>query len=349
MTFHTSQSPLVSVCVPTYKGREHLKECLDSVRAQTFQNFEAVICDDQSSDGTLDFARELAQGDERFRFIPNPHRFGPVGNMNNCIAVSRGEWIKFVCQDDIIAPSCVEKLLQACEQTGKPFGFCARDFIFEDATSEELRNWFAGHKQKLQSDYQSNPVIEPQNAARIAVREPMHNPVGEPTVTLINRSVFRELGNFDEALIQLCDAEFWNRVMINQGAAYVPESLAAFRIHAKATTALNHGTRAYRMMVLDSMVIRYRIAFDGRFKPVRNPLLTGKSIFSLRMESASIAAHAWRQAKKNIEPDGLSSVNSITEWKSVMSHCAGLQALAYLGGVINFSRRVKSGIARLVK
>ncbi len=99
-------APRVSICIPTYNGKGHLKECLDSVRSQSFQDFEVVICDDQSSDGTLDFARELAQGDERFRFIPNPQRFGLVGNWNNCIALSRGDWIKFVFQDDIIAPTC---------------------------------------------------------------------------------------------------------------------------------------------------------------------------------------------------------------------------------------------------
>lgn len=340
--------PKVSVCIPTYNGRDHLKECLDSIRAQTFTDFEVVICDDESSDGTLAYARELAQGDVRFRFIANPRRFGLVGNWNNCIKQARGEWIKFVFQDDLIAPTCVEKLFSACEQAGKTFSFCAREFIFDDGVSAELRNWFSGHKQRLQSDYQSSPVIDAQTAARTAVREPTHNLVGEPTVALINRSVLRELGNFDEALIHICDAEFWSRVMVNQGAVFVPESLAAFRIHAKATTALNLGKRAYRMGVLDPLVIRYRFAFDRHFKPVRDPQLTGKSIRSLRMECASTAAHAWKQARLSVESKDRSSFNAFTEWKSVTSHCPGLQVVAQCGRVINFYRRVKMGISRRI-
>jgi glycosyltransferase involved in cell wall biosynthesis len=54
------QNHHVSICIPAYNARKHLKECINSVRAQTFQNFDVVTCDGQSSDGTPDFARELA-------------------------------------------------------------------------------------------------------------------------------------------------------------------------------------------------------------------------------------------------------------------------------------------------
>jgi len=341
-------SPEVSICIPTYNGREHLKECIDSVRVQTFGDFEVLICDDQSSDGSLDYARELAKGDTRFRFVANPRRFGLVGNWNNCVKQARGEWIKFVFQDDIIAPTCVEKLLRACKTTGKPFSFCGRDFIFDDAVSEELRNWFAGHWERLHSDYDTCPVIDPDQAALKAIREPMHNQVGEPTVTLINRSVFRQLGKFDEALVQLCDAEFWTRVMINRGAVFLPENLATFRIHAKATTALNHSKRVYRTAVLDPMVIRYRFAFGRHFKAMRNPQLTGKTVLSLRGECASVVAYAWKQAERPIETAGLFSGNSIAEWRSVTSHHLGLQILAVFGRIFHFYRAMRTRIGRRV-
>jgi glycosyltransferase involved in cell wall biosynthesis len=334
--------PLISICIPTYNGREHLKECLDSVRRQTFNDFEVVICDDQSSDGTLEHARCLAEGDERFRFISNPCRFGLVGNWNNCIELSRGEWIKFVFQDDVIAPHCIEKLLHACQSSGKCFSFCARDFIFDDGASGESRNWFVGHKQRLQSDYELNPLIDAKSVARLMIHEPAHNLVGEPTATLANRSVFRELGKFDEALVHLCDAEFWGRVMINQGAIFVPETLAFFRIHTAATTARNHGKRAFRMGVLDPLVIRYRFAFGRHYGPVRSPQLTGKCILMLRLECASAAAHAWKQAGADDGSSGESSVDKVIEWKSVVAKCAGLQTLANVGRVINLSLGLKN-------
>src|ERR1035441_7219492 len=82
--------PVISVCIPTYNGREHLAECIGSIRSQTFTDFEVVVCDDQSSDGTLEFARQLAEGDERFRFISNPSRLGLASNWDNCGHEARG-------------------------------------------------------------------------------------------------------------------------------------------------------------------------------------------------------------------------------------------------------------------
>ena len=342
-------SPKVSICIPTYNGRTHLRECLDSIRAQSFNDFEVLLCDDQSSDGTLDLAREIAGADERFRFISNPRRFGLVGNWNNCIALARGEWIKFVFQDDIIEPACLEKLLHACEQTQNKFGFCARDFIFETGVTESLHNWFVSHRERLQSDYQPRRVISPENVIRRAIREPAHNPVGEPTVTLIHRSLFSELGKFDESLIQLCDSEFWNRVLVNHGGVFVAESLAKFRIHAKAATALNHGARAYRMGVLDPLVLRCRFAFGRHFKPMRNPWLTDKSIFALRVECAADAAHAWRLAQNNFETAAGAPYNAYTEWQAVTANFHELKTLAFLGRIINLFRRIKSAVARQVR
>jgi len=323
-----------------------LEECLKSVLAQTLEDFEVVLCDDQSSDGTLDFAREMAQADPRFRLISNPRRFGLVGNWNKCISASRGDWIKFVFQDDVIAPMCLERLLQACESTGKPFGFCERDGIFEEGVPQWVRNWFANHQQRLRTDYESGPVIRSDRVARIAVHEPGHNLVGEPTVTLIKASVFHEMGKFDPALIHLCDAEFWDRVMVKHGAAFVPQRLAFLRIHADATSTLNRTHRAFRMNVLDPLVIRCLFAFGRHYGPMRNPRFTGKSVLMLRIECALAAAAAWRQAGKGIGLDGLPSANMSAEWNSVTTHYAGIQPLAWFGGLYYLLRRVRKGLAR---
>jgi glycosyltransferase involved in cell wall biosynthesis len=336
-------TPEVSVCVPTYNGKEHLAECLNSIISQSFKNFEVLLCDDESSDGTLDFARQLAGSDPRFRFIANPRRFGLVGNWNNCVQQARGEWIKFVFQDDIISPACVEKLLAACRREGKLFGFCERDFIFEEGTSEAMNYWCADHKQKVRSDYQASPVISASQAARLAALDPSHNAVGEPTVTLINKKLFQEFGGFDENLIQLCDSDFWCRVMINHGAVFVPESLAAFRIHAKAETTRNLGKREYRTRYLDPLALRYKQAFHEDFKPVRNSRVTGKSVIALRWRCATAAALAWSRARKGRR----SGDNSLLqEWETIKSHYPRLQRIAVFGCGLNVLTTVRNEIKR---
>ena len=320
--------PSVSICVPTYNGRKYLAECIKSIRRQTFTDFEVVVCDDQSSDGTLELARHLAEDDSRFRFISNARRLGLVGNWNNCIQLARGEWIKFVFQDDIIKPSCLETLLEACRQTNSLFGFCEREFVFEEGVSMAAREWFEKHREEIRAEYQATPVIGLEQAARIAFRKRMHNLVGEPTVTLINQTVFSDLGVFDEALVHMCDAEFWYRVMINRGAVFVPERLAVFRVHKGATTKVNMQERSFRTRVLDPVVLRHRFAFGRHFKPVRRFRVAGMSTLSRFGKHAIFAAHAWRDAKNALQ----SGDNSLMlEWCAVNKHCVGLKAIAWLG------------------
>jgi len=343
----SDQMPLISVCIPTYNGREHLAACIDSIRSQTFADFEVVICDDQSSDGTLDFARQLAEGDERFRFIPNPRRLGLASNWNNCVNEARGEWIKFVFQDDTIAPACLDKLLGACRDSGKPFGFCDRDFIFENGTSERQREYSNWHRQRVHDDFNAEQSVSPEHVIRIAANALTHNLVGEPTVTLINKSLFNELGGFDEGLIQLCDAEFWSRIMIHHGGVFVPESLASFRIHAKATTTLNNRQRAFRGQVLDTLLYWYKIAFGSQFKPMRNAKVSGKSTLMLRLGCANYAAKAWKEARESSGATaGNSSDSMLADWKLVKSLYPALQPLVYLGLAVRIVRKVQRRINR---
>jgi len=341
------RNPVVSICVPTFNGKEYLAECIRSIRSQSFTDFEVVICDDRSSDGTLELARETAEDDPRFRFIANPSRLGLVGNWNNCVKEARGEWIKFVFQDDTIAPPCVEALVSACVRHKKLFAFCERDFIFE-GTSAGSERWYTRHRHRLLRDYGDNPVISPETAIRIAAGEPSHNLAGEPTSTLIHRSVFREIGGFDDILIHSCDGEFWCRTMIRYGAVFIPENLASFRVHGNAATSLNLGERAFRTRILDELVIRYRFAFGAKFKPMRNRNLSGKTGLSLCLECAAAAARAWRTAGKMRNATiGGSSGGALEEWRAVRARCTGLQALVWFGYAILACRKVTRGFQTL--
>ena len=343
------REPLVSICVPTYNGGQYLGECISSIRSQTFTDFEVLICDDQSSDGTLELARKLAQGDERFRFIPNPRRFGLVGNWNNCIRQARGEWIKFVFQDDTIAATCIEKLLDACRSSEKPFAFCDRELIFESETPESQQAWYLAHRETINSEWRASAVITREQVLERVGREPGQNLVGEPTATLVAKSVFSEIGEFDTLLIHMCDLEFWNRALTCYGAAYVPERLATFRVHAGATSAANYAHRYFRTFHLDNLVLRYRIAFDQRYKAVRNAVWTGRSIAQLRFECAEIACDVWRMARDGGTVGDSASSREMSDWKQVTSQLPGIMALALVGRTAKVWNRMKLKLAKVGK
>lgn len=326
-------APRVSVCVPIYNGAIHLRECLSSIRQQTLPDFEVVLVDDGSTDASFEIAAEFARDDSRFQVHRNARRLGLVGNWGRCVELARAEWIKFAFQDDLLRPACLDRLLGACQHHNKRFGFCARSFIFEDGVNPSLRGWFQNHAARLSRDYQAAAVIDAGQAARIIVAEPAHNPVGEPTVTLIHKSLFHELGGFDDAFIQLCDSEFWQRIMVNYGAVFVPDELAVFRIHAGATTAVNHEKRAFRMGFLDPLVLRHRYAFGRHFQALRQSAAGGQGAWALRWQCALAAARAWRQA--GTDPACLA------EWQAVKAHCPSLQALARVGLVLEIPGRIK--------
>jgi GT2 family glycosyltransferase len=272
-----------------------------------------------------------------------------VGNWNNCVKEARGEWIKFVFQDDMIAPSCLDALLAASARYGKPFAFCERDFIFEDGVPATVRDPYVENKLRIRSIYSAGPVISPEQVIRIAANDPFFQRVGEPTSTLIHKSVFREVGGFDEALIQLCDVEFWCRVMIHFGAVFVQESLAALRVHVETTTSLNQRDRAFRAQVLDALVIQYRIAFAANFKPLRDPKITGRSILSMRLEAAAYAWNAWKKARwASSAATGDLSASMLRDWREVRSRCAGLQILVWVGLLNGICRRVSRFGRRIV-
>ena len=98
----------VSVLIPVYNGAPFLAETIASVKAQTFNDFELIITDDGSTDGSQDIVREYARQDSRIIFVQNERNLGCVKNINLLALFARGEYLKFLIQDDVLAPNCLE-------------------------------------------------------------------------------------------------------------------------------------------------------------------------------------------------------------------------------------------------
>ena len=100
--------PKVSVCMPSFNRQDYTAEAIDSVLAQSFSEFELIITDDCSTDGTVEIIKKYASKDSRIRFYNNSSNLGVYGNLNRSILLSRGEYIKPICNDDLLAPRCLE-------------------------------------------------------------------------------------------------------------------------------------------------------------------------------------------------------------------------------------------------
>ncbi|HVF10570.1 MAG TPA: glycosyltransferase [Abditibacteriaceae bacterium] len=134
MADNSTESPLVSIIVPVFNGAQFLRESLDSIVAQTYPRLEITVMDDASTDSTPDI---IASYGDRVQCHRQPQNRGIYANMNDGIALARGEYIAIYHADDVYDPSIVERevaFLQRHPEAGAVF---CKD-IFIDSTGREL-------------------------------------------------------------------------------------------------------------------------------------------------------------------------------------------------------------------
>ena len=109
-----SRNPTVSIIVPFYNVKECVSYCLDSLLAQTYDDYEIICVDDGSTDGTLDLLEEYAKTHDRIRVVSQKNG-GAASARNNGVAQSHGKYISFVDGDDIVSPFYLEALVRNIE------------------------------------------------------------------------------------------------------------------------------------------------------------------------------------------------------------------------------------------
>jgi len=111
-----NSAPIVSVCIPTYNRREYLEETLESVFAQTYKNYEIVVVDDGSTDGTEEMIKQLGRGIRYHR----QENAGDASARNKLIELTAGQYITFLDSDDLLMPDAIERMVAAIQQEAEP-------------------------------------------------------------------------------------------------------------------------------------------------------------------------------------------------------------------------------------
>ena len=108
---------MVSVIVPVYKVEDYIRECIDSILAQTYPDFELILVDDGSPDNCGRICDDYAKGDNRIKVVHKVN--GGISSARNAgLEVAKGEWIMHVDGDDWIEPDMIESLIEAAQITG---------------------------------------------------------------------------------------------------------------------------------------------------------------------------------------------------------------------------------------
>ncbi len=261
--------PLISVCIPTYNGEAYLRECIDSCLLQTFVDFELVICDDGSTDGTVAMMESYIKQHAQIRFYKNIKNLGLVSNWNRCLDLATGTWIKFLFQDDVMRADCLQQFNDA---SGKGYDLlvCKRQFMLDKETTEAERKYYKEEVRTLENTgYYRSDAFSPEVVSRIASENISMNFIAEPSLAFFKKGLLSKTGLFDADLKQICDLEFFLRVGSNYGLLYLPEQLCRFRIHAHSTTEKNIGSTDYRLHYLEALTFALKLLAKPEFKAFR--------------------------------------------------------------------------------
>ena len=132
----SNNEPLVSVVTPAYNGEQYLRECIESVLAQTYANWDYTIVDNCSTDRTRDIAREYAARDSRIRLQSNQSFVRVIENHNIALRQisPQSKYCKVVAADDWIFPECLEKMVRLAEENPSvaivgSYGLCGTTLV----------------------------------------------------------------------------------------------------------------------------------------------------------------------------------------------------------------------------
>tara|TARA_B100001093_G_scaffold513752_1_gene586317 strand:- start:4764 stop:7874 length:3111 start_codon:yes stop_codon:yes gene_type:complete len=233
--------PLISICVPVLNGSKYLTAALNSALCQTYRNFELLISDNGSTDSSREIVENLEiPSDIKVRVFENSNS-GISNNCNFLVEKSKGKFIKFLFQDDILCKNNLEKLLtnqNSFDNVGLVFS--KREVILDDRSSLICRQIFEGgkdvhiHWTKIENFQSGLSLLEDPNL----LKQPL-NKVGEPSNTLILKDAFLKVGGFDQDLLQMLDLDLWYKIFSSYNVVFVDEYLSYFRVHRNQASVRN--------------------------------------------------------------------------------------------------------------
>jgi glycosyltransferase involved in cell wall biosynthesis len=151
--------PRVSIGLPVHNGEMWLAESVDSILSQTFTDFELIICDNASTDGTEAICRHYAELDPRVRYVRNAENIGGMRNANLSFQLARGEYFRWAACDDRCAPTLLGRLVEELDERPEVV-VAVSPSISIDSRGDRLPNFYVGKAEgKFLSLGRHDPVL----------------------------------------------------------------------------------------------------------------------------------------------------------------------------------------------
>jgi glycosyltransferase involved in cell wall biosynthesis len=117
--------PKVSILIPVFNRKDYIAECIQSALDQTFADFEVVVVDNASDDGTWGICQQFAAADQRVRIFRNESNIGPVRNWIRCAQEAKGALSKILFSDDCLEPNCLSEMVPKLDDSKVALVYCA--------------------------------------------------------------------------------------------------------------------------------------------------------------------------------------------------------------------------------
>ncbi|MBI1938134.1 MAG: FkbM family methyltransferase [Ignavibacteriales bacterium] len=211
--------PFFSVIVPVYNHDQYLGEALDTLLAQTFTNWEAIIVNDGSTDNTKEVIAKYLSLDKRFKAI-HKENGGVSSALNAGIKNAKGEWFCWLSSDDWFEPNKLEIHYKAIAQFPEIKFFTSHWFIYLQQTGQKIKTgtWLEPFEREFQ-------------VTRFFWANYVHG-----NSIAIHKSVFDNVGLFNENLRQGQDFDMWLRISAQYESVFIDNRTCTTRIHPGQTT-----------------------------------------------------------------------------------------------------------------
>ncbi|MGJ5813196.1 glycosyltransferase family 2 protein [Paludibaculum fermentans] len=230
-------NPLVSILIANYNYARYLPDCLNSVFAQSYSHFEVIVCDDGSTDESLQVLARFAAADQRVRFVAQPNG-GMASALNHAYEQAQGQLIALLDADDVWYPSKLTKTVQAFLQNPEA-GMVTHQLCAEETEGKVVRRFLPP---RLDSGW-----LAPQCVNGESLRLP-------PCSALAVRSeVAKSIFPIPPIFRSSADRIVQEGALLHSHVAAIPEVLAMYRVHGNNLTGLAGP--------LDSQSIQKTIAF----------------------------------------------------------------------------------------
>jgi teichuronic acid biosynthesis glycosyltransferase TuaG len=234
-------SDMISVIMPVYNAGKFIDEAVESVVSQSYANWELLLIDDGSNDGSIDILREWSNKDGRISILQHPNGInkGVSSSRNMGLKYAKGEWVAFLDADDVWMPEKLQKQFEKIMEINDSklyFLYSTARVIDENGNIIKSKDERKEHNPKYDIIGAGKPGLSV-NSFRWVTKKGFEAPTSS---VIVKTDIIKHLGGFEEDLNDTEDAIMWYRIIEIGNHYFIPAPLSYYRVHNNQWNARVH-------------------------------------------------------------------------------------------------------------